>query len=163
MTRFQYAVALLVAALAGCARPTPMPDAFPETLGEWHRVGPVRDIRERQNEIPVRTVEATRAATYEGPGRLDVRVYALATPAVALDVAQRWTPRPGMVFFYSDRFLVVVQWQRAGKKELQGFLSDLEKRFQATDQLNDILPINNALPKLPFTTTFIRCARTACQ
>jgi hypothetical protein len=132
MTRFQYAVALLTAALAGCARPKPMPDAFPETLGGWHRVGPVRVIG--SDEILVRTVEAARAATYEGPGKLDVRVYALPAPAVALDVAQRWTPRPDTVFFYSDRFFVVVQWERAGKKELQGFLHDLEKRFQATDE-----------------------------
>jgi hypothetical protein len=108
-----------------------MPDAFPETLGGWHRVGPVREIRERADEIPVRTVEATRAASYEGPGKLDARVYALATPAVALDVAQRWTPRPDTVFFYSDRFFVVVQWQTTDKKSLQAFLSALEKRFPA--------------------------------
>jgi hypothetical protein len=122
---------LLVAALSGCARPTPMPDVFPETLGGWHRVGPVREIRERPDEIPVRTVEATRAASYEGPGKLDARVYALATPAVALDVVQRWTPRPDIVFFYSDRFFVVVQWQTTEKKALQAFLSALEKRFPA--------------------------------
>jgi hypothetical protein len=134
MTRFQYAVALLLAALAGCARPKPMPDAFPETLGGWHRVGPVREVRDRMDEIPVRTVEATRAGTYEGPGKLDVRVYALPTPAVALDVAQRWTPRPDTVFFYSDRFFVVVQWQTTEKKALQAFLSALEKRFPATDE-----------------------------
>jgi hypothetical protein len=35
----------------------------------------------------------------------------------------------------------------------------LLERFE---QLNDILPINTALLKLPFTTTFIPCARTAC-
>jgi hypothetical protein len=35
--------------------------------------------------------------------------------------------------------------------------------FQRLEQLNDILPINTALPKLPFTMTFIRCAHSACQ
>lgn len=129
MKRLQIAAALAAAALVGCARPTPMPDVFPETLGGWHRVGPVREKRERPDEIPVRTVEAPRAASYEGPGKLDARVYALATPAMALDVAQRWTPRPDMVFFYSDRFFVVVQWQTTEKKALQAFLSALEKRF----------------------------------
>jgi hypothetical protein len=108
-----------------------MPDAFPETLGGWHRVGSVRENRQSADEILVRTVEATRAASYEGPGKLDARVYALATPAVALDVAQRWTPRPDMIFFYSDRFFVVVQWQTTEKKALQTFLSALEKRFPA--------------------------------
>jgi hypothetical protein len=38
-----------------------------------------------------------------------------------------------------------------------------EVLLQSFEQLNDILPINTALPKLPFTTTFIRCGRTACQ
>jgi hypothetical protein len=108
-----------------------MPDAFPETLGGWHRTGPVHEIRERPDEIPARTVEATHAASYEGPGKLDVRIYALPTPAVALDVVQRWTPRPDTVFFYSDRFFVVVQWQSTEKKALQAFLSALEKRFPA--------------------------------
>ena len=35
--------------------------------------------------------------------------------------------------------------------------------LQLVQQLNDILPINNVLPKLPSTTIFIRCGRTACQ
>jgi hypothetical protein len=134
MPRLRKAVTLLLAVLVGCARPQPIPDAFPETLGAWHRTGPVREISGRPDEIPGRTVEAARGATYEGPGKLDVRVYALPSPAVALDVAQRWTPRPDTVFFYSDRFFVVVQWQTTEKKALQEFLSALEKRFQATDE-----------------------------
>ena len=131
MPRLRIAVTLL-AVLAGCARPTPIPDAFPETLGAWRRTGPVREIG--SDEIGMRTVEAARSATYEGPGKLEARVYALPTPAVALDVAQRWTPRPDTVFFYNDRFFVVVQWQTTEKKALQEFLSALEKRFQASDQ-----------------------------
>ena len=44
---------------------------------------------------------------------------------------QRWTPRADTVFFYRDRFFVVVQWQTADKKALQAFMSALEKRFTA--------------------------------
>ena len=40
---------------------------------------------------------------------------------------------------------------------------DSEVLLDPFEELNDILPINNALLKLPFTTTFIRYARTACQ
>ena len=39
----------------------------------------------------------------------------------------------------------------------------LQILLQRLERLNDILPINNALPKLPFTIAFIRCARIACQ
>jgi hypothetical protein len=108
-----------------------MPDAFPDTLGGWHRTGPVRDLTQPPDAIPAQNIQAIRTASYDGPGKLDARAYTLATPAVALDVAQRWTPRPDTVFFYSDRFFVVVQWQSTEKKALQAFLSALEKRFRA--------------------------------
>ena len=131
MMRLQTALVLVLAALTGCTRQAPMPDAFPETLGPWHRSGPVRDLPAAQppDVLPVKNVEAIRAATYEGPGKLEARVYALPSSAVALDVVQRWTPRPDTVFFYQDRFFVVVQWQAAPKKDLQAFLGSLEKRF----------------------------------
>jgi hypothetical protein len=136
MMRLQTALVLALAALTGCMRRAPMPDAFPETLGAWHRTGPVRDLPAAQppDILPVKNVEAIRAATYEGPGKVEARVYALPSSAVALDVVQRWTPRPDTVFFYQNRFFVVVQWQSAPKKELQAFLSSLEKRFPAADE-----------------------------
>jgi hypothetical protein len=124
-------VALAVAALAGCARPNPMPDAFTETLGAWHRSGPPRDLPAAQppDSLPGARIEQIRAASYDGPGKLDARIYALSSPAAALDVVQRWTPQPDTVFFYNDRFFVVVHWQTAEKKELQAFVRALEKRF----------------------------------
>jgi len=128
-------VVLAVAVLAGCARPTPMPDAFPETLGAWHRNGPPRDIPPSQppDSLPNTTIDQIRIATYEGPGKLDARIYALPSPAVALDVVQRWTPRPDTVIFYSGRFFTVVHWQTAEKKELQAFVGELEKQFAHRD------------------------------
>jgi hypothetical protein len=143
MKRLQIAVVLLVAALVGCARPTPMPDVFPETLGGWHRVGPVRELAQPPDAIPAQNIQAIRTASYDGPGKLDARVYALPTPAVALDVVQRWRPRPNTLFFYSDRFVVVVQCLTIDKppgmsmmpstlnSALQAFMSALEKRFPA--------------------------------
>ncbi|MBS1854309.1 MAG: hypothetical protein JST11_03005 [Acidobacteria bacterium] len=130
MTRLRFAPALALAALFACARPTPVPDAFPPTLGPWHRTA-LRDLPPAQppDAIPARTIEAIRAASYEGPGKLDARLYALPTPAAALDAVQRWSPRPDTVFFYKDRFFVVVQWRDADRRALQAFLGDLQKRF----------------------------------
>jgi hypothetical protein len=119
---------VMVAAMWGCGGKTPMPDAFVETIGGWHRIG-VRDVPASQppDAIPVKSVEAIRSATYEGRGKLEARIYALASSAVALDVVQRWTPSADTVFFYSDRFFVVVRWEAADRKALQAFVSELEK------------------------------------
>ena len=57
-------------------------------------------------------------------------MYALTSPAVALELAQNWAPRPDTVFFYTDRFFVVVHWRSAGQKALQPFTSALMKRFK---------------------------------
>jgi hypothetical protein len=122
---------LAVVVLAGCARPIPMPDAFPEELGGWRRVGRVRELPPGQapDTLPAARNEQIRTASYDGPGQLDARVYVLSSPAVALDVVQRWTPRPDTVTFQTDRFFVIVHWQVAKKKELQAFMAALEKRF----------------------------------
>ena len=132
MTRLQKALAatLTLAALCGCARQAPVPDVFPETLGGWHRV--------EQHEVPAGQapdavhgkIERILAASYEGPGKLEARVYVLPTPAEALDAAQKWPARADTVYFYRDRFFVVVAWQTAERKSLQPFVSALQGRFE---------------------------------
>jgi hypothetical protein len=74
-------------------------------------------------------VERIRAASYEGPGKLEARVYQLTSSAAALDVVQRWRPAPDTVFFYNDRFFVLIQWQTADRKALHEFVGALEKKF----------------------------------
>lgn len=135
MKPLRTAVVLAAAVLAGCARTTPMPDAFPETLGAWHRNGPPRDLSTSQppDSLPGARIEQIRTASYQGPGKVEARAYALPSPAVALDVVQRWTPHPDTVFFYHGRFFVVVHWQNAEKKELQAFVGALEKQFTKQD------------------------------
>src|ERR1035438_10347971 len=89
--------------LASCRRaPAPMPDLFTEVAGAWHRTS-VRELPSSlpPDFVPPAAIERIRAASYEGPGKLDARVYQLTSPAVALDVVQRWRPVPGTVFFYS--------------------------------------------------------------
>ena len=108
----------------------PMPDVFPATMGAWHRVA-LSDVAAAQapDAVPAGSIELIRAASYEGPGKLDVRVYQLTNAAVALDVMQRWTQAGGTVAFNSDRFFVVVKWSAAERKALQEFVREVEKKF----------------------------------
>jgi hypothetical protein len=128
--RFLLACAL---ALAACRRaPAPLPDIFTELVGAWHRTS----LSELQppaapDPVPRAAIVHIRAASYEGPGKLDARVYQLTSSAVALDVVQRWRPAPDTVFFYKDRFFVLIQWQTADRKALQEFVTTLEKKFPA--------------------------------
>ena len=124
---------ILVCALfpGSCRRAqAPMPDLFTNTAGAWHRTS-LRELPPSlaPDSMPPAAIERIRAASYEGPGKLDARVYQLTSPAVALDVVQRWKPVPGTVFFYSGRFFVLVQWQTADRKALQEFVGTLEKKF----------------------------------
>jgi len=107
-----------------------MPDIFAEVVGAWHRTS-VSELPPSSATAPVppAAIERVRAASYEGPGKLDARLYQLTSSAVALDVVQRWRPAPDTVFFYKDRFFVLIQWQTADRKALQEFVATLEKKF----------------------------------
>ena len=107
-----------------------MPDVFAPEIAGWRRTG-VQDVPAAQppDPIPAKLIEQIRAATYEGPGKLEVRAYALSSSAVALDLVQRREPRANTVAVNADRFLIVVQWQTAEKKALQPFLSAVERGF----------------------------------
>jgi hypothetical protein len=129
MTRRRWAVVVAMTALCACDGKAPMPDVFAETIAGWHRVGGVSSTRD--DGSPVKNAEQTVKATYEGPGKLEARIYALPTSAMALDVVQRWTPAADTVFFYGDRFFVVVRWEAADRKALQAFVSELEKKLAA--------------------------------
>jgi hypothetical protein len=107
-----------------------MPDIFTGVVGAWHRTsrGELPPAPE-PDPVPRAAIERISAASYEGPGKLEARLYQLTSPAVALDVAQRWKPAPGTVFFYSDRFFVLIRWQTADRKALREFVGALEKKF----------------------------------
>jgi hypothetical protein len=74
-------------------------------------------------------VERLAVASYEGPGKLQARVYVLSSPAVGVDLAQRWRPSADTVFFYRDRYFVVVKWQSAERKALEEFVRELEGKL----------------------------------
>jgi hypothetical protein len=130
MTRLRFALALAMITLCACSK-RPIPEVFTESIADFHRTAQGEaPVSQPPDAIPAKGIDQIRTATYEGPGKLDVRVYALANSAVALDVVQRWKPAADTVFFYSDRFVVVIKWQSAERKALQNFVGELEKRFQ---------------------------------
>jgi hypothetical protein len=116
-------------ALASCRQtPAPGTDVFAEVVGAWHRTSLTElPPSSPPDPIPPSAIQRIRAASYEGPGKLDARVYQLTSPAAALDLAQRWTPAPDTVFFYADRFFVLIRWQTADRKSLHDFVSVLQK------------------------------------
>jgi hypothetical protein len=123
--------------LTACHRAdAPMPDVFPETSGAWHRTS-VRELKpdEAPDPVPKGSIERIRQATYEGPGKLSACVYQMSSSAVALDVVQRWQSAPDTLFFYTDRFFVVVRWDTAERKLLHDFVSAMEKALSAKPSL----------------------------
>jgi hypothetical protein len=122
----------LLAFLSACGRPTALPpDLFPtETPGGWHRVE-LRDlpISEAPDPIPRTSVAKIAAARYEGPGKIEARVYVLTSTEVGLDLAQRWRPSADTVFFNLGHYFVVVKWQEVNRQALQEFVRGLEKRL----------------------------------
>jgi hypothetical protein len=127
---FLCTLAMLLAACRPAVKS--MPDLFPQNAGLWRRTS-VRELKpaEAPDPVPQASIEQIRAATYEGPGKLDARVYQMSSSAVALDLVQRWQSAPDTVFFYADRSFVVVSWQSAERNPLHEFVGVLEKRLNA--------------------------------
>jgi hypothetical protein len=114
-----------------CGRVEPMPDLFPQVVaGVWRRtaLGGLA-ASASPDPVPRNSVDRIQTASYEGPGKLEARVYQLTSSAVGLDVAQRWHPSADTVFFNQGRYFVVVKWQEAERPALQAFVRELEGRL----------------------------------
>ena len=107
--------------------------ALAETVGGVWRRAAVRDlwVSEAPDPVPRTSVERLQVAAYEGPGKLEARVYELSSFEVGLDLAQRWRPSADTVFFNRGRYFVVVKWQQADRRALEDFVRELEKRLAA--------------------------------
>jgi hypothetical protein len=118
-------------ALSACREKSPPLDLLPETVANVWRRGSLRElpVSEAPDPVPRMSVMRLQTAVYEGPGHLEARVYELTSSAVGLDMVQRWRPSADTVFVNPGRFLVVVKWQKADRKDLHDFVSDLEKRL----------------------------------
>ena len=126
---------LLAIGLGACGRVKPMPDLFPEVVGQWRRMS-LRDLPagESPDPVPRTSIDHIQIATYQGPGKLEARVYRLSSPAAGFDLAQRWHPTADTVFFNQGRYFVVVKWQEAERKALQAFVRELEGRLAAGER-----------------------------
>lgn len=107
-------------------------NVFPETLAGWQRTS-LREASpsEAPDPVPQTSVRRLQVAEYSGPGKLEARAYELSRSEVGLDIAQRWRPSADTVFFWAQRYFVVVKWQEADRKALQQFTQALEKRLNA--------------------------------
>ena len=124
----------LALALGACRGNAPLPaDFFPETVAHVWRRAAVRNlpVSEAPDPVPRLSVKRLQVAAYEGPGKLEARVYELSSFEVGLDLVQRWRPSADTVFFNQGRYFVVVKWQQADRKALQEFVRELEKRLAA--------------------------------
>jgi hypothetical protein len=95
------------------------PDLFPQVVAGWHRT--------TISELP----DHGLAASYEGPGKLEARVYHFPSPVAALESAQSHKPEPDTVFFNSGPYLVQIHWQTADRKALHEFVAGLEEHMAA--------------------------------
>ncbi len=122
---------ILAVALCACRHVAPAPELFPQTIaGVWHRTGLLNpSLSDSPDPVPRTVVNRFQTATYEGPGKLEARVYELDSPGVALDLVQRWRPSADTVFFYRDQYFVVVKWQEADRKALEAFVREMEARL----------------------------------
>ena len=130
MPRFNWL--LLAVLFSACGRQSALPpDLFPETAANVWRRTALQDLAasDSPDPVPRTSVERLCTASYDGPGKIDARVYELSSPAVALDLVQRWRPSADTIFFYSGPFFVVVKWRDADRQSLQAFVRELEKRL----------------------------------
>ena len=120
--------ACLIACRPGGALP---PDVFPPVVADVWRRTEMREmaVSEAPDPVPRNSVDRVGTAHYEGPGKIDVRVYVLESAVVGLDLAQRWRPSSDTVFFNRGRYFVVVKWQEADRGALHEFVRALEMRL----------------------------------
>jgi hypothetical protein len=121
----------LALAMSACrVNPGPL-DLLPATVANVWRRGSLQEppVSEAPDPVPRTSVRRLQTAVYEGPGKIEARVYELTSSAVGLDLVQRWRPSADTVFFNHGDFLVVVKWQQADRQALQDFVRELEKRM----------------------------------
>lgn len=130
MTRRAWIAA--AALTASCGRNSaPLGLLRENAAGGWRRTA-LREmpVSEAPDPVPRNAVMRLEAAQYEGPGKLEARVYELNSAEVGSTLAQRWRPSADTVFFSRGRYFVVVKWQQAERGALREFVRELEGEIQ---------------------------------
>lgn len=120
-------------ALAGACRQNTAPLGLlpANSAGGWRRTTlQATPVSEAPDPVPRSAVTRLETADYEGPGKLEARVYELTAPAVGASMAQRWRPSADTVFFNRGRYFVVIKWQQADRAALRDFVRELEGRIK---------------------------------
>jgi hypothetical protein len=121
---------LLPVVLCACGRQREAPQVLPESVAGWtRRSWREVSVSEAPDPLPRSSVVRMQAAEYGGPGKLEARAYELTGSAVGLELAQRWRPSADTVFFWAQKWFVVIQWEQADRKALHEFTTALEKRL----------------------------------
>ena len=121
----------LALALGACRQRTPLPSLLPETVANVWRRTSLRElsVSDAPDPVPRSSIRRLEIAGYEGPGKLEARVYEMSSQGVAFDLVQRWRPSADTVFFNQGEFLVVVKWEQADRQALRDFVRELESRL----------------------------------
>ncbi len=126
------AIAGLLAMASACRENTRPFTLLPESVaGGWRRTSLVQTpVDEARDPVPRNAVSRLETAQYEGPGKLEARVYELTSPEVGVTLSQRWRPSADTVFFSQGRYFVVVKWQQADRTALRDFVRELEQSIK---------------------------------
>jgi hypothetical protein len=125
-------IAILLALAAACRENTAPLGLLPENAaGGWRRTSLSRTpVSEAPDPVPRTAVTRLETAQYEGPGKLEARIYQLTSADVGVTLAQRWNPSADTVFFSRGRFFVVIKWQQAERGALRDFVRELQARMK---------------------------------
>jgi hypothetical protein len=119
---------LLTIVLTACGS-SPRPLALPQTLANvWtlqsSRTEPAGTAPEMIRAIGTR---GWTAATYQGPGKVDVAIYRLTSEPGGLEMVQKWRPQANTVVFYTDRYFVVVKYEAPDRAPVNALITALQK------------------------------------
>ena len=102
-------------------------DMLPEKVGQpWRRTS-LKNVAWSVAEAPLseKVVRRIQSATYEGPGKLEVKAYETTSAAVAFEAVQRWQRAEDKLLFNRDEHFIVVRFEKTEPKLLNNFARDL--------------------------------------
>ena len=119
---------LLTIALASCGS-APRPLVLPQTLADvWtlqsSRTEPAATAPEMVRAIGTR---GWTAATYQGPGTVNLAIYQLTSAPGGLEMVQKWRPQANTVVFYTDRYFVVLKYDAPDRAPVTALITALQK------------------------------------
>ena len=119
---------LLTIGLAACGSAS-RPLVLPQTLANvWtlqiSRAEPAGTAPDLIRAIGTR---GWTAATYQGPGKIDVAIYRLTSEPGGLEMVQKWRPQANTVVFYTDRYFVVVKYEAADRAPVNALITALRR------------------------------------